>query len=169
MGQRTVFVLIERLVELGERAGEVALLLQRQAAKNGGAQLHVGRIGEHVMVGIDGDAPRPPEGFHGERRVGAHHLEFLVFGFAVGVDAQVDGHAEQVEVLGNLSGHAEAFIVAQAIGGVLQFEFRRAGGIEPLREEPGELLAVIFLGDGAEVVHGGRISRRRFRRTRAWS
>src|SRR6202162_3891412 len=107
VSQRTVLVEIEGLVEFGERAGEIALLLQRHPAKNRRTQLHVGRVGEDVMVGIDGDAPRASEGFDSEGRTGADYFEVLVFGFAVGVNTQVGGHAETVEILRNLTRNAE--------------------------------------------------------------
>ena len=58
---------------------------------------------------------------------------------------------------------------AQAVGGVLHLEFRRAGGVEPLREEPGELVAIIFLGDRRGSRRWWRIFPRTRRRTRAWS
>ena len=110
------------------------------------------------MVGIDGNSAGTAEGLHGEWRVRAHNFDLLVFGFTVGVDAQIDRHAEQVEVLRNLSGHAETLVAAEAVGGVFQFEFGRARGIEPLGKEPSELLAVVFLGELAEVVHAGGLS-----------
>src|SRR4029077_405290 len=84
VGQRTVLVEIERLVEFGQGGGQVSLLLQRLAAQNGGPQFYIGRIREHVMVGIDGDAPWPAESFYRERRVRPHHFDALVFGLAIG-------------------------------------------------------------------------------------
>src|SRR5258708_4373888 len=67
VGEGAVLVDVERLVELSQRASKVTLLLHRLTAKNRRAQLHVGRIREHMMVGVDGDAARASEGFDGER------------------------------------------------------------------------------------------------------
>src|SRR5580658_732986 len=53
MGKGTVLVDIEGLVELGERTGEVALLLHGHAPQDGRTELYIRRIGEHVVVGID--------------------------------------------------------------------------------------------------------------------
>ena len=47
----------------------------------------------------------------------------------------------------------------QAVRRVFHLELRCASGIEPLREEPGELIAVILLGDGAEIIGGRGFSR----------
>src|ERR1700688_4752449 len=99
------------------------------------------------MVWIDGDPSRAPERFNRERRTGAYHFNLLVFGFTVGVNAQINRHAEQIEILRNFAGDAKARRFAffgclrgssgpaQAEGGVLHLEFGRTGGIEPLREE----------------------------------
>src|SRR5580658_6816482 len=156
--QRTVLVEIESFVELGERGGEVSLLLQSLPAQDGSVELDVGRVGEHVVVWVNRNAARSPEGFHGERRVGAHDFDALVFCFAVGIDAEIDGHAEKIEILINFSGHAEALVGSQAVDGVFHLEFWSARGIEPLGKEPRQLVAIIFLGDGAEVVGGGGFS-----------
>ena len=64
MSQRAIFIQVERLVELGERSGEVALLLQSLAAENRRTQPHIRGVGEHVMVGIDRDPPRPSKCFN---------------------------------------------------------------------------------------------------------
>ena len=89
--------------------------------------------------------------------IGAHDFDALVFGLAVGVDLEVNRHAEEIEVLRDLAHHAEALVIAQAVDGVLGLEFRRAGGVEPLGEEPGQLLAVVLLGQGAEIVQRRRL------------
>ena len=52
---------------------------------------------------------------------------------------QLDRHAEQIHVLRNLADYAEALL--RAIDRVLVLELGRAGGVEPLGEEPGQLLA----------------------------
>ena len=44
---------------------------------------------------------------------------FWFYGFAVGFDAQLDGHAEEVEVLVDVADGAEALVVAEAVDGVL--------------------------------------------------
>src|SRR5947209_7078916 len=112
-----------------------------------------------MMVGIDRDAAWTTESLNSEWRIRTHDLDALAFRPAVGIDAQVDRHAEQVEVLRDLAGHAEprrflffdlvVGLIAfgrlrhcgstQAVRRVFHLELRCASGIEPLREEPGEL------------------------------
>ena len=79
---------------------------------------------------------------------------FLVFGLAVGLDAQLDRHAEEVEVLADLADGAEALVVAQPVDGVLVGELRRAGAVDPLREE-GESSCCIALRLGHLLEVGG--------------
>src|ERR1022692_1187088 len=64
VSQGTILIQVERLVELGERSGEIALLLHGLAAEDGRTQLYIRGVGEHMVVGIDGDAPRASEGFN---------------------------------------------------------------------------------------------------------
>ena len=76
---------------------------------------------------------------------------FLIYGFAVGFDAQVDGHAEEVEVLVDLADGAEALVVAEAIDGVLVSERGRAGAVDPLGKEGRELLLALRFGHFFEI------------------
>jgi hypothetical protein len=71
------------------------------------------------LSGVDADAARAAEGIHDVLRIGADDFDLLGFGFAVGFYAQVDGHAEEVEVLLNFADGAEALVVAEAVDGVL--------------------------------------------------
>ena len=84
-------------------------------------------------------------------RVGAGDVDAAVFGLAVGLDAQLDGHAEEVEVLVDGADGAEALVVAEAEDGVLVGEGGRAGAVEPLGEEGGELEVDLRFGDGLDV------------------
>src|SRR5258708_5903153 len=121
------------------------------------------------MFGVNHNAARSAKSLDREGRSSPDDLNALVFGFSVGINAQVDGHAEQIEILRDFSGYAESrsfflfrFLgscAADTVGGVLYLELGCAGGIEPLREKPGELFAVVFLGDGLEVVHARGLSR----------
>ena len=69
---------------------------------------------------------------------------------AVGIDLQLYRHAKQVEILRDLADDAEA--LGSPINGVFVFELRRAGGIEPLREEPTQLLPRLLIGHFAQIV-----------------
>src|SRR3954471_15167258 len=122
-----------------QRVLEVALLDVILPALDSDAHLELGRILQNVVVGIDGDAARLAEGLDDVRRVGALYLDALEFSLAVGVNLQLNGHGEQVEVLRDLSGDAEAF--AGTINGVLVLERGRSGGVEPLRKEALQLRA----------------------------
>src|ERR1700730_15537100 len=68
VGERTILVEIERLVEFHERPRQVSLLLHRLPAQNGGAQLHVAGVGQHMVVRIDCNTARTAEGFNRKRR-----------------------------------------------------------------------------------------------------
>ena len=94
---------------------------------------------------IDGDVARTPEGIHDILRVGADDVHALGLSFAVGFDAQFDGHVEEVEILLDLADGAKALVIAEAIDGVFVGESGRAGPIEPLGEERRELLPRIAL------------------------
>src|SRR6266571_4801966 len=103
-----------------------------------------------MVIGVDRNPARTPEGFDGERRIRTHNIDALVLGFSIGIDSQIDGHTEQVEILQNLPGYPETcnFLFlgilrrrpSQSIGRVLYLELRSARRIKPLRKKPGELL-----------------------------
>ena len=113
---------VEGLLVLGQRADQVALGDQLLALEDGDAHLEIGRGLEHPVAGIDGDAARAAEGVDDILRVGADDVDLLVFGFAVGLDAQLDRHAEEVEILLDFADGAEALVVAEAVNGVLVSE-----------------------------------------------
>ena len=119
--------------------------------EDGDADLEVGRGLEHPVAGIDGDVARAAEGIDDVLGVGADDVDSLIFGFAVGFDAQVDGHAEEVEVLVDLADGAEALVIAEAVDGVLVGEGGSAGAVDPLGEEGSELLLTLGFGDFFEV------------------
>ena len=64
----------------------------------------------------------------------------LIFGLAVGLDAQLDRHVEEVEVLLDLPDGPEAFVVAQTVDGVFVGELRGLRCRRSTGEEGGELL-----------------------------
>ena len=107
------------------------------------------RSGEDLSTQSPGsmaDAAGTAEGVDDELRVGADDVDFLVHGLAVGLDAEIDGHAEEVEVLVDEADGAEALVVAEAVDGVLVVEGRCAGAVDPLGEERRELLLALGLG-----------------------
>ena len=67
MGERTVLVEVERFVEFHQRARQISLLLHGLSPQDGGAQLHITGVGQHMVVGIDGDAARTAEGLNRKR------------------------------------------------------------------------------------------------------
>ena len=119
--------------------------------QDGDADLEVGRGLEHPVAGIDGDVARAAEGIDDVLRVGADDVDLLILGFAVGFNAQVHGHAEEVEVLVDLADGAEALAIAEAVDGVFVGEGGSAGAIDPLREEWRELLLALSFGYFDEV------------------
>ena len=117
-GQRAQRVGVERLLILGQGPDQVALRHQLLPLQDGDAHLQVGGGFEHPVAGIDADAARPPEGVDHVLGIGADDVDLLVHGFAVGLNAQVDRHAEEVEILVDLADGAEALVVAQPVDGV---------------------------------------------------
>ena len=169
MRQGTVFVQVQRLVEFGEGRRQISLLLQRLSPKNGRAQSYVARVGQNAMIRIDRNSPRTSERFDRERRVRAHHFNPLVLGLPIGINSEIDRHAEQVQVLRDFSRHPEArrlllFRIlrrhrsTQPVRRVFHLEFRSSRRVQPLREEPGQLAAIILLRNFAEVIRGRRFS-----------
>ena len=146
-GERALRIGFEGLLVFGEGADKVALRDQLLALEDGDADLEVGGGLEHPVIGIDGDVAGTAEGVDDVLGVGADDVDLLVFGFAVGFDAQIDGHAEEVEVLVDFADGAEALVVAEAVDGVLVGEGGRAGAVDPLGEERRELLLALGFGD----------------------
>ena len=136
-GERALGVCVESLLVFSESASQVAFGDQLLALEDGDAHLQV-RCGlEHHIVGVNADATGAAKGIHDVLRISADDFDLLVFGLAVGFNAQVDGHAEEVEVLLNLADGPEALVVAEAIVGVLVSKFGRAGTVDPLGKERG--------------------------------
>ena len=67
----------------------------------------VRRISQHAVVRINRDPPRLAESFDRERRICSHYLNAFFFRLAVGVNLQLDRHAEEIEILGDLPHDAE--------------------------------------------------------------
>ncbi len=84
-------------------------------------------------------------------RVGARDIDAANLGLAVGFNAQLDRHAEEVEILFHGSDGAEAFVVAEAKDGVLVRKGGSAGAVEPLCEEGGQLEIGLGLRDGLDI------------------
>ncbi len=150
-GEGAGFVGVEGLLVFGEGGGEIALGDLLLATEDGDANGEVGGALEQPIVGIDLDTAGAAEGFDGVLGVRAGDVDAADFGFAVGLDAELDGHAEEVEILGDGADGAEALVVAEAIDGELVSEGGGTGAVEPLREEGGELEAGGLAGDGFDV------------------
>ena len=155
-GQRTQRIGVQGFFVLGEPTGKVALSDQLLALQDGDSHLQVGRRLEHPVIGIDSDAPGPTEGIYHVLRVGAHHLDLLILGLAVCLYAQVHRHPEQVEILLNLSDGSEALVVAKPVDGVFVSESRRAGTVNPLCKERGQLLLALRLGYLDQILRANR-------------
>ncbi len=150
-GERAVFVGVEGLLVFDQGGGEVSLGDLLLAAEDGDANGEVGGALQEPVVGIDADAAGAAEGFDGVLRVGAGDVDAADLGFAVGLDAEFDRHAEEVEVLGDGADGAEALVVAEAEDGVLVGEGGGSGAVEPLGEEGLELEVGLRLGEGFDV------------------
>jgi len=149
--QRAVAVGVESLLVLDETGGEVALSDLLLAAKDGDADGEVGRALEEPVLRVDGDAARAAEGFDGEVALGAGDIDAADLGLAVGFDAELYRHAEEVEVLCDGADGAEALVVAEAEDGVLVGEGGGSGAVAPLSEEGRELELRLGLGYGLDV------------------
>src|SRR6266853_5813117 len=131
VGQRAVAIYRQRFVEFGKRLREIALRRQLLAAADGHAHAQIRRVLEHPVVRIEHQAARLAESLNGKGRIRAYHFNALHLSLAVGIDLQLQGHTEQVQVLRDFADHAESFF--HAIDGVLHLEFRRSSAVNPLR------------------------------------
>jgi len=150
-GERAVLVGVKGLLVFDQGGGEVSLGYLLLAAEYGYADSEVGGALEEPVVGINADATGATEGLDGVLGVGAGDVDATDLGLAVGLDAEFDRHAEEVEVLGNGTDGAESFVAAEAEDGVFVCEGGRAGAVEPLGEERLELEVGLSLGDGFDI------------------
>src|SRR6185503_13013495 len=135
-----------------EGPGQVSLSDKLLALEDVDADGHVWRGLEDPVVGVDDDAARASEGIDDVLGVGSDDVDSAVFGLAVGLNAQLDGHVEEVEVLLDFADGAEAFVAAEAVDGVLIGEIGRSGSVEPLRKKWGELLLGLGFGYLFEIL-----------------
>src|ERR1039457_1882805 len=150
IGQRTCVVGFECLFVLLNGFAEFAQLRILFAAPDGNRDAHLVAIAQYAIIGIDVHALGLAEGIHGEFRGGTDHFHALLLGIAFGLDFEVHGHAEGVQVLGDFSHHAKALGGAQ--NGVFQFELGGSAGFNPLDEEKAKVLSGGGLGDLAKIV-----------------
>ena len=96
------------------------------------------------------------EGFDREGRIGPFDVDALGFGLAVGIDLQLNRHAEKIHVLCDSPTTRKPFCVRYTV-----YLFLNSGApveFEPLGEEPGQSLSRGLFRHLAEVVNGDRIS-----------
>jgi hypothetical protein len=136
-GERAILVGVESLLVLDETSCEVSLGDLLLAAQDGYADGKVRRALEQPILGIDADVAGTAEGFDGVVTLGAGHVDAADFGFAVGFDAEFNGHTEEIEILLDRADGAEALVVAKTEDCEFIGESRCAGSVEPLREERG--------------------------------
>ena len=109
-GEGAGFVDVEGFLVFDEGGGGVALGNELLTAEDGYADGEVRGGFEEPVAGVDGDLAGATEGLDGVVGVGAGDVDALDLGFAVGLDTEFDGHAEEVEVLGDGTDGAEAFV-----------------------------------------------------------
>src|SRR5262249_50933021 len=98
------------------------------------------------------DSARLSKRFHRIAGLRSHHLYPLHLALSIGINTNLQRHAEQIEVLRNLTYDAETLTLPTlAVNRVLVGEFRSARPIEPLRKERGELRVGDLLGQRAEL------------------
>src|ERR1700722_16390302 len=100
---------------------------------------------------------RAAEGVHDILGVSADDVDLLIFGFAVGFNAKIDGHSEEVEVLVDLADGTKSLIVPQPVDGVLVGEGWRTGAIDPLTKERSELFLALGFGNFFKVGRAQRL------------
>src|SRR6266700_2822412 len=125
--QGAVLVDLECLVELCQRTRQITLLHQRLSALNSSSQLDVRRVLEQMIVGINRDPPRPSECIDRECRICSDHIDALHLSFSVGIDLQLDRHAEQVKILRDPADYPEALVVPQPVNRIMCLEFGSPG------------------------------------------
>ncbi len=146
--ERAVLVGVESFLVFNQRAGEVALAHKLLTTKDGDFHGEVWSGLEHPGLGVDGDAARAAEGLDRVAGVSAGDVDAADFGFAFGLNAELDGHAEEVEILRDGADGAEALVVAEAVDGVFVRELRGAGAVDPLGEEGAEVGHIVADSEG---------------------
>src|SRR5207302_9977108 len=104
------FLLIERLLVLLDSGVITRMLRKSFAASNDGANAKL-QIGfQDRVMRIEGDAAwlGPAENFGGKAGIGAANFDGLELGIPFGLDLNLHGHAEKVEILFHPAIEAEA-------------------------------------------------------------
>ena len=149
--ERAILVGVECLLVLDECSGKVALGDLLLATQNRDADGEIRRAFKDPVLGIDADAPGAAEGFYRESGFCSGDIDAADLGFAVGFDAELNGHAKEIEILIDGADGAEALVISEAIDSVFVGKGWGAGSVEPLSEEWTELELGLGLGDGLNV------------------
>src|SRR5260370_27598610 len=115
-------------------------------------------------MGIEDDSagPGPAENFRGETGIGAADFDRFDFGVAFGLDLDLHGHTEEVEIL--LHSPIDAQTGLRSIDSVGRVAFRSSGGADPLRENRSHvglrrLFGIRRLGAGSRRVSSSEVGR----------
>src|SRR4051794_41572149 len=101
------------------------------------------------MRGVERQSLRLTEGVHAEFGRGARYFHAFVFGISLRLDAQIDRHAERVQVLVYLPDNPESLLSEKYR--VLELKFWRTAGFEPLHKEVSKLLVCDTLKDLPQI------------------
>jgi len=151
VGEGAAAVVGEGFLVLGDGGYEVALGYGLLTAEDSDADGEVWGGFEEPVVGVEDDVTGASEGGDGVGGLRASEIDAAIFGFTLGFDAELDGHVEEVKILGDLAYGAEALAIAEAEDGVVVVELRGAGAVEPLGEEWGEAELGDVLGGGLDL------------------
>src|SRR5579863_2177129 len=115
VGERALRIGVEGLLIFGERSSQIVLRDELLALEDRDANLEVGRGLEHPIAGIDDDMAGTAEGVDDVRCLSADDILLLVLGFALGFNAHIHGHVEEVEILLDLTDGAESLAIAETV------------------------------------------------------
>ncbi len=109
------------------------------AKQHGNAHREIRCTLQQPVVGIDDDLSGSSEGVDRIVRLAAGEIDAAILRLALGLDAQLHRHGEQIKVLGHGADGAEALAVAQPEDAVVVGKLRCSGSIQPLRKERRQL------------------------------
>src|SRR5580692_1500642 len=113
MCERAVAIHLERLLEFLQGPAKVAHFDELLAAFNRDGHAGSRSPAQDIGAGIDSYRFRLAKSVHGEFRGCTNYIDALSLRIAFGLDLQIHGHVERVQILRDLAHHAEAFLGAE--------------------------------------------------------
>jgi len=109
VGERTVLVDFQRLVELAQCAARSALRIRPCPRAEWNERILMSfELVSTRLSGSTRNTARASEGLNRKRRIRANHFDALLLRLSVGIALKFHRHAEQIEILIDLADHPES-------------------------------------------------------------